>query len=172
MGSYCIGDLSRREILRMSAVLAGAGTLSPAWLAWAESQLRRTPGQVRGPFYPGTNIWTRNLDLTRPRDASGRASGQVLNVTGRVLNVAGEPVRGAQVEIWQANAYGRYRHPGDNNPAPLDPNFDGAAVYTKGAARGRNTQPSRGSRCFLGWPPRAGFSRSGGVTRSSADRER
>jgi protocatechuate 3,4-dioxygenase beta subunit len=109
-------------------VLAGAGTLSPAWLAWAESQLRRTPGQVRGPFYPVTNIWTRNLDLTRPRDASGRASGQVLNVTGRVLNVAGEPVRGAQVEIWQANAYGRYRHAGDNNPAPLDPNFDGAAV--------------------------------------------
>src|SRR2546421_644234 len=74
MGSFCTGDPSRREILRMSAVLAGAGTLSPAWLAWAESQLRRTPGQVRGPFYPVTNIWTRNLDLTRPRDASGRAS--------------------------------------------------------------------------------------------------
>ncbi len=49
---------------------------------------------------------------------------------GRVLNLAGEPVRNATIEVWQANAAGRYTHPSDPNPAPLDPNFDGSAVLT------------------------------------------
>ncbi|MEO8428189.1 MAG: hypothetical protein ABI651_13850 [Verrucomicrobiota bacterium] len=47
---------------------------------------------------------------------------------GRVLDIKGEPVKGARVEIWQANAHGRYVHPLDSNPAPLDPNFQGSAV--------------------------------------------
>jgi len=128
MARYGVGDLSRREILKMSAVLAGAGTLVSAKLAWAETVLRRTPGQILGPFYPVTKIWAKTADLTRPRGASGQASGQALHVTGRVLNLSGEPVRDAQIEVWQANSHGRYRHPSDNNPAPLDPNFDGAAV--------------------------------------------
>ena len=128
MANYHIGDLSRREILKMCGALASAGTLLSERLAWAQAVLGRTPGQVLGPFYPITDIWTKSGDLTRPRDGSGRASGQVLQVTGRVLKLSGEPVRNAKIEIWQANAYGRYRHPSDNNPAPLDPNFDGAAV--------------------------------------------
>jgi protocatechuate 3,4-dioxygenase beta subunit len=133
MASYCIGDLSRREILKMSAVLASVGILSPAKLAWAEAKLRRTPAQVLGPFYPITNVWAKTPDLTRPREGSGQAAGQVLQVTGRVLNLSGEPVRDAKIEVWQANTYGRYRHPSDNNPAPLDPNFDGAGVLTTDA---------------------------------------
>jgi protocatechuate 3,4-dioxygenase, beta subunit len=122
MASYCIGDLSRREILRMTATLASVGILSSAELAWAEALLR-TPGQSAGPFYPVTKIWSKSTDLTTPRGASGRASGQLLHVTGRVLNLSGEPVRNAQIEVWQANTYGRYRHP----------NFDGAAVLTTNA---------------------------------------
>ena len=96
MASYCIGDLSRREILKMSAAVAGMGILASARLAWAEALLRRTPAQILGPFYPVTKIWAKTADLTRPREASGRASGQVLHVTGRVLNLAGEPVRDAR----------------------------------------------------------------------------
>src|SRR5258708_32638846 len=69
-------------------------------------------------------------DLTRVSGRSGRAEGQMLNVMGRVLNLTGEPVRNAKVEVWQANAHGRYTHPSDPNPAPLDPNFEGAAVLT------------------------------------------
>jgi len=133
MASYRIGDLRRREILKMIGVLAGAGILSSAKLAWAEALLRRTPGQVLGPFYPVTKIWTKTADLTRPPGATGQASGQVLHVSGRVLDLSGEPVRDAQIEVWQANTHGRYRHPGDNNPAPLDPNFNGAAVLTTDA---------------------------------------
>lgn len=44
---------------------------------------------------------------------------------GRVLNRKGEPLKGLRVEVWQANTHGRYAHPSDTNPAPLDPNFQG-----------------------------------------------
>jgi protocatechuate 3,4-dioxygenase beta subunit len=72
----------------------------------------------------------QNADLTRVPGRPGRAAGLILNVMGRVINLKGEPVRGAKVEIWQANAQGRYAHPSDRNPAPLDPNFEGSAVLT------------------------------------------
>jgi protocatechuate 3,4-dioxygenase beta subunit len=49
---------------------------------------------------------------------------------GRVLDTEGRPIRDAKVELWQANAHGRYAHPRDVNPAPLDPNFQGYGVQT------------------------------------------
>jgi protocatechuate 3,4-dioxygenase beta subunit len=52
--------------------------------------------------------------------------GERIVVTGRVLDGGGRPVRGTLVEVWQANAAGRYRHDGDRHRAPLDPNFSGA----------------------------------------------
>jgi protocatechuate 3,4-dioxygenase beta subunit len=131
MTVYPIGDFGRREILKMSAVLAAASSVafSSTKLTTAEAALQRTPGQILGPFYPLGEL-TQNADLTSIPGQSGRAKGLVLNVTGRVLNLAGEPVRDAKVEVWQANTYGRYTHPSDPNPAPLDPNFEGAAVLT------------------------------------------
>ena len=129
MAIYSIGDLGRREILKMSAALAGSGVVRSTKLAAAEAALQRTPGQVLGPFYPLGEL-PQSSDLTRVPGRSGRAEGQVLNVMGRVLNLSGEPVRNARVEIWQTNAYGRYSHPSDPNPAPLDPNFEGAALLT------------------------------------------
>jgi len=97
---------------------------------WAQSKLRRTPDQILGPFYPITNKLERVEDLTHVSGGTGRAKGQLLDVTGRVLTTAGEPVPGARIEIWQANAAGRYAHPDDTNPAPLDPNFQGYTVLT------------------------------------------
>jgi protocatechuate 3,4-dioxygenase beta subunit len=47
-------------------------------------------------------------------------------VTGRVLDSDSRPVRNTLVEVWQANAAGRYPHAADQHPAPLDPNFTGA----------------------------------------------
>jgi len=129
MAIYSIRDLGRREILKMSAVLAGSSVIFSTKLAAAEAALQRTPGQILGPFYPLGEL-AQNSDLTRISGRSGRAEGQVLNVMGRVLNLSGEPVRNAKVEVWQANTYGRYAHPSDPNPAPLDPNFDGAAILT------------------------------------------
>ncbi len=63
-------------------------------------------------------------DLTRQHE--GEPIGERISVTGRVLDGEGRPIRDALIEIWQANAGGRYRHRWDRWPAPLDPNFSGA----------------------------------------------
>ena len=144
MGTYSIGDLSRREILKMSAVLVGSSAVLSSKLIAAEAALRRTPGQILGPFYP-LNELPQNADLTRVAGRTGRADGQVLNVMGRVLNLAGQPVRNAKVEIWQANAKGRYTHPSDTNPAPLDPNFEGSTILatdSQGRYRFKTIKPA------------------------------
>jgi|ERR1051326_1260580 protocatechuate 3,4-dioxygenase, beta subunit len=127
VATYSVFDLKRREVLLMSAVVASFGTATLATFARGETKLRRTPGQILGPFYPLSEM-PETTDLTRVPGHPGRAEGQVLNVMGRVLNLSGEPVPNAKLEVWQANAHGRYTHPSDPNPAPLDPNFDGSAI--------------------------------------------
>lgn len=95
--------------------------------------LPRTPPQILGPFYPFMQTPTDSGDLTM----GGRARGTVLYLSGRVLTASGEPVPGAKVEIWQANAAGRYIHPNDDNTdAAIDENFNGFAVtMTDGQGR-------------------------------------
>jgi protocatechuate 3,4-dioxygenase, beta subunit len=89
--------------------------------------LARTPPQILGPFYPFMLTPIETGDLT----ANGKAKGTILYLSGRVLAADGHPVAGAKVEIWQANAAGRYPHPNDENlEAPLDENFTGFAVTT------------------------------------------
>jgi len=129
MATYSIENLGRRDILKMSAALAGSSAVLSPRSARAEAALQRTPDQILGPFYPLKKL-PQTANLTRVPGRPGRAEGQVINVMGRVLNVLGQPVRDAKVEIWQANAHCRYTHPSDPNPAPLDPNFDGSAVLT------------------------------------------
>jgi protocatechuate 3,4-dioxygenase beta subunit len=73
-----------------------------------------------------------DADLTIVAGKDVRALGQVLYLSGRVTNLRGEPVAGVEMEIWQANAAGRYTHPSERNPAPIDPNFDGYAKIRTG----------------------------------------
>jgi protocatechuate 3,4-dioxygenase beta subunit len=80
--------------------------------------------EVSAPVFGEDRIGPHDGDLTRQYD--GEALGQRIIVHGRVLEGDGRPVPGTLVEIWQANAAGRYRHVVDNWPAPLDPNFGGA----------------------------------------------
>ena len=108
MAIYSISDLSRREILRMSAMLGVTSVVSTKF-AFAQAALQRTPGQILGPFYP-VKPFDQNADLTRVPGRPSRAEGEILNVMGRVLNLKGEPVRNAKVEVWQADAHGRYTH--------------------------------------------------------------
>jgi protocatechuate 3,4-dioxygenase beta subunit len=64
---------------------------------------------------------------------------------GRVLDPKGTPVKGARIEIWQANAAGRYAHVADTSPAPLDPNFEGFAVVqtdSEGRYRFKTIKPA------------------------------
>jgi protocatechuate 3,4-dioxygenase beta subunit len=63
-------------------------------------------------------------DLTRQRPAE--PLGERIFVTGRVLDDSGRSIPNTLIEIWQANAAGRYQHQRDQHPAPLDPNFGGA----------------------------------------------
>lgn len=80
--------------------------------------------ELSGPAFGVTDVTELDGDLTRRH--SGEPLGERIVVTGRVLDRAGRPVRGQLVEIWQANAAGRYAHQRDQHPAPLDPNFTGA----------------------------------------------
>jgi protocatechuate 3,4-dioxygenase beta subunit len=80
--------------------------------------------ELTGPVFGHTDVTALDSDLTRGH--LGEPQGERITVTGRVLDSGGRPVRGQLVEIWQANASGRYAHRGDRHPAPLDPNFTGA----------------------------------------------
>jgi protocatechuate 3,4-dioxygenase beta subunit len=86
--------------------------------------LPHTLSEVTGPVYGHDRIGELDHDLTRQHD--GEPIGERIILHGRVLDGDGRPVRGTLVEIWQANAAGRYKHVVDGHPAPLDPNFTGA----------------------------------------------
>jgi protocatechuate 3,4-dioxygenase, beta subunit len=81
-------------------------------------------GEVTGPLLGEGRVGERDHDLTVQH--AGEPLGERIVVEGRVLDGVGRPVGGTLVEVWQANAGGRYRHDGDQHPAPLDPNFSGA----------------------------------------------
>jgi protocatechuate 3,4-dioxygenase beta subunit len=103
--------------------------------AGLSSSVRRpTTEQVLGPFYPVIKPLDQDTDLTVIQGREGRAQGQIIYLSGRVLNLKGEAIPGVQVEIWQANSSGRYTHPSDTNPAPIDPNFQGYGVQITDAA--------------------------------------
>ncbi len=92
-----------------------------------------TPEQTSGPFFPEHNQLDKDADLTRVQGRSGKAEGDVIFVSGKILDVFGNPIEGAAIDIWQANKWGRYDHVDDDNPAPLDPNFQGWARLRSGA---------------------------------------
>ena len=90
-----------------------------------------TPSEIHGPCFQRALLHGASADLTRPAGASGEALGQRIIVHGRVTDEHGRPERKTLIEVWQANAAGRYLHDGDRHDAPLDPNFTGAgAVVT------------------------------------------
>src|SRR6266705_1220680 len=124
--------MSRRHLLGMAVAVGGLAMAGGVSAVLAQA-FRRTPDQILGPFYPVRKPLDQDADLTTIAGKPGRAEGQGIHVMGRVVNVAGHPVHGARVEIWQANTHGRYTHPSDTNPAPLDPHFEGFAVLTTDA---------------------------------------
>ena len=112
------------------------------------STVRRAPGrelvrlpaewfhQLPGPVYGRVPVLPGDADLTQQHD--GQPLGERIVVSGRVVDSDGHPARHALVEVWQANAAGRYVDPVDDHPAPLDPNFTGAGrCLTDGEGRYR-----------------------------------
>ncbi|MDD7985342.1 protocatechuate 3,4-dioxygenase [Lentisphaera marina] len=91
-----------------------------------------TPKQIEGPFYPSYEIKDKDFDLTKIKGNKDKASGELIEIHGRVFDLDGKIIEDATVDLWQANAVGRYRHPHDDNKAPLDPNFQGWAIVPSG----------------------------------------
>ncbi len=84
-----------------------------------------TPSQTVGPFYPAALVGPGEDDLACKTPGGARAQGTPIVVSGQVFDESGKPVRGALVEVWQANKWGKYEHPVDQTPEPVDPNFKG-----------------------------------------------
>jgi protocatechuate 3,4-dioxygenase beta subunit len=80
--------------------------------------------ELTGPAFGDEELGELDHDLTQQH--SGEPLGERMILHGRVLDGDGRPVRNTLIELWQANAAGRYRHAVDNHPAPIDPNFFGA----------------------------------------------
>ena len=119
-----------RRILVIGAAASGLATS-------AASALVPTTPQTPGPFFPDIMPVESDFDLTTI-SGGAPAVGEVITVEGRVLGADGRPVPGAAVELWQANAYGRYTHSRDRSSVPLDPNFQGyGAVRTDAEGRYR-----------------------------------
>ena len=117
----------------MSRRTFAGGSLASAGLLWtsgarALGEKAATATSTIGPFYPIVHPADSDADLTWVKGHDKRAAGQVIEVSGRVFDVKGNPMPGATLELWQANAAGRYDHPSDPAVEPLDPNFQGYAT--------------------------------------------
>jgi len=117
-------NFSRRQFLR-GGTLAGAAF---GVAAAGQSLLKVTPSHTEGPFYPIVEQDDKDSDLTMYGDSEAPANGETITVKGLVLDDLNQPIANAVVDVWQANAAGRYAHEQDSNPAPLDPNFQGWAI--------------------------------------------
>ena len=126
----------------------------------------QTPSQTVGPFFHYGLPWKGGADLVGKSDMgarpdlfpeehyvlnlsspSGTPAGEVIELSGRVLDAAGDPIPDAMIEIWQANAAGRYASPEDGRETvPLDPHFVGfgrSSTSAEGVYRFRTIRPGR-----------------------------
>ncbi len=87
--------------------------------------------ELTGPVFGEDRVAPGDADLTRQH--AGEPIGERIVVSGRVVDEDGRPVPNTLIEVWQANAAGRYAHAADSHPAPLDPNFTGAGRCLTGA---------------------------------------
>lgn len=108
---------------------------SPAYASTAKRAPRNpaikiphTLSEITGPRFDSAPAYS--ADLTH--FAGGAALGERIVVAGRLLDDDGRPIPHALIELWQANAAGRYAHPTDQHDAPLDPHFSGAAQILTG----------------------------------------
>ncbi len=116
--------MSRRLFAGAGLASAGLVLASGARAFQAKTLTAESP---MGPFAPVALPADHDADLTWVRGRPARAAGQVIEISGRVYDLKGNPIPNATIELWQANAAGRYVHPSDISTAPLDPNFHGIA---------------------------------------------
>jgi len=136
MNHHPIRPIGRRQCLKAIAGTAAAVGLPSLALA-------ALPEMTEGPFYPPAAWRARELDwdadLTRVQRSPGasapRAAGEWLDLGGRVVDAGGRFVDAAEIEIWQCDVYGSYRHP-SGAAAQVDAAFQGFGS-TRTDAQGR-----------------------------------
>ena len=134
--------LSRRAFLRGASAV---GVVPLLKVGPARAELVATPAQTPGPFYPGELPADADNDLVLIEGALREAGGEPLELSGRIADLAGEPVAGGLVEIWQCDANGRYLSARDWSLfAERDPYFQGygrSATDSDGRYRFRTIRP-------------------------------
>jgi protocatechuate 3,4-dioxygenase beta subunit len=95
--------------------------------------LTLTPRQTEGPFYPDHLPLDTDNDLLVLNHGLTPATGEPTYLSGRILDARGEPIRNAQVEIWQVDSKGAYLHSRSGNAAGRDPNFQGFGRFLTGS---------------------------------------
>lgn len=116
--------MNRRNLFKMA--IGSTGSLIATKALGATNPLTPTKAQTEGPFYP--EDWTEyevDADMTQLASGEALAKGQLTVLTGRVLDFkTSKPIAGAQVDVWQANAFGQYFHDSDATEEDLkDKNF-------------------------------------------------
>ncbi|MGE3313997.1 MAG: intradiol ring-cleavage dioxygenase [Planctomycetaceae bacterium] len=122
---------ARRQFLTTMAAGVGAAFFHVPGL-FAE-ELARTPAQTEGPFYPDKLPLDTDNDLIVINDGATPALGEITWLSGRILSMAGEPIRNATVEIWQADNNGAYLHTRTGNRDKRDGNFQGFGRFLTGS---------------------------------------
>ena len=155
-------DLRRRRIVGVTLAVGAGALLASARLLAQERALRATPAVALGPFYPDRLPSDQDADLTAVAGRSGRAAGQIMYLSGRVLDTRGRPLPGVRLELWQANAHGRYIHSADGEASgPLDPSFQGYASL-RADAEGRYLIKTVKPAPYSGRTPHLHFNAEGG----------
>ena len=133
-------------ITTIGEIVRGDATVFPPYLYEAyRSTIRRAPhlplvevpltvSELAAPSLEIGLVTEDDADLTRNAGTDGEAIGQRIIVTGHVMDEDGSPAAGTLLEVWQANAAGRYIHKRDDWPGPLDPNFLGIGRCLTNAA--------------------------------------
>src|SRR3954447_10647654 len=123
---------SRRGVLRQGLAIGAAAVFAPGVFA---EQLLRSPAMTEGPFYPDHLPLDQDNDLIIVGDSLTPAVGQVTHLTGRILDTSGDPIRDAEIEIWQCDAKEVYLNSRDSGPkaAKRDKNFQGFGRFLTGS---------------------------------------
>lgn len=112
--------------------------------AYALVKRTLTLSERSGPTGLERRLGVSNADFSCTVPGGHRAIGQLMTVSGQVTDEDGAPIAGAMIEIWQANAAGKYIHQWDRHQAPLDPNFIGQGRFltdSEGCYRFRTIKP-------------------------------
>ena len=127
-------QIGRRHVVTGLAALATASLAPGLRSALAAPEFVVTPAQTEGPFYPTDWSGDTDNDLVRVMGEAARAQGEITHLVGRILDASGAPLPGAEVEIWQCDATGVYRHPRDTSRfRERDAGFQGRGRMLAGA---------------------------------------